>query len=164
MKANDTLAACASAMWNFLRYSQTILKYQTLKNVDIQVPGRSQGLLYKHLRPSLINSFINSLIHPLLKIFLWRRHMEIVKNVASSHKTNILEFFLYILSLDGHHNCCIGSKVTSILLNGWILPTVHQEGSASAAFAAIFFCIQLIAFTLCTSQEHFCNSSFLSMI
>ena len=29
----------------------------------------------------------------------------------------------FILNPDGHQNCCIGSKVTPILLNGWVLPT-----------------------------------------
>ena len=69
--------------------------------------------------------------------------MQLVKNVASSHKTNLLEFILYNLSLEGHQNCCIGSKVTSILLNGWILPTVHQEGYAPAAFAAVFLLLYI---------------------
>ena len=39
-------------------------------------PGWSQGLLYKHLRHSLINW----LIHPLVKISLWRRHALTVQS------------------------------------------------------------------------------------
>ena len=31
-------------------------------------------------------------------------------------------FFLEILNPEGHPNCFTGSKVTAILLNGWILP------------------------------------------
>ena len=46
-----------------------------------------------------------------------------VKNGASSHKINYIDIFLEILNLEGHQNRCIGSKVTAILLNGWILPT-----------------------------------------
>ena len=46
-----------------------------------------------------------------------------VKNGASSHKTNYIDIFSEILNLGGHQNCCIGSKVTAILLNGLILPT-----------------------------------------
>ena len=46
-----------------------------------------------------------------------------VKNGASSHKTNYIDIFSEILNLEGHLNRCIGSKVTAILLNGWILPT-----------------------------------------
>jgi hypothetical protein len=46
-----------------------------------------------------------------------------VKNDASSHKTNYIEIFSDILNPEGHQNRCISSKVTEILLNGWILPT-----------------------------------------
>ena len=35
---------------------------------------------------------------------------------ASSHKV------LEILNIAGHQNCITGSRVTTILLNGWILP------------------------------------------
>ena len=42
---------------------------------------------------------------------------------ASSRKTNYIDFFSEILNLAGHLNCCISSKVTTILLNGWIFPT-----------------------------------------
>ena len=67
-------------------------------------PGKAR-LLYKHLR------------HPLVKISLRRRHAPTVKNGASSHNTKYINIFLEILNLEGHHNCCIGSKVTVILLN-----------------------------------------------
>ena len=40
----------------------------------------------------------------------------------------MLQFFLEILNLEGHPNRITGSKVTAILLNGWILPI----GEASA--------------------------------
>ena len=46
-----------------------------------------------------------------------------VKNGASSHKTNYIDIFSDILNPEGHQNRCIGSKVTAILLNGWNLPT-----------------------------------------
>ena len=36
---------------------------------------------------------------------------------------NYIDIFSEILNLEGHQNCRIGSKVTAILLNGWILPT-----------------------------------------
>ena len=38
-------------------------------------------------------------------------------------KQIILTFFKEILNLEGNQNCCIGSKVTAILLNGWIFHT-----------------------------------------
>ena len=34
----------------------------------------------------------------------------------------MLQFVLEILNLEGHQNCITGSRVTVILLNGWILP------------------------------------------
>ena len=46
-----------------------------------------------------------------------------VKNGASCHKTNCIDIFSEILNPEGHQNCCIVSKVTTILLNGGILPT-----------------------------------------
>ena len=41
-------------------------------------------------------------------------------NGAFSHKTNYFDFFPQIQNLEGHQNCCVGSKVTAILLNVWI--------------------------------------------
>ena len=65
---------------------------------------------------------IKWLSNPLVKIYLRRRHAQTVKNGASSHKTTCIDIFSKILNLEGHLNSCIGSKVTAILLNGWILP------------------------------------------
>ena len=74
----------------------------------------------------VINWFIDSLICPLVKLSLRRRHAQMVKNGASSHKTNFID---KIINLEGHLNHCSGSKVTAIiLLKGWILPI----GGASA--------------------------------
>ena len=42
---------------------------------------------------------------------------------AFSHKIIYVTFFLEILNLKGHLNPITGSKVTAILLNGWILPS-----------------------------------------
>ena len=42
---------------------------------------------------------------------------------ASSHEKNHTTIFSEILSCEGHLNSCVGSQVTAILLNGWILPT-----------------------------------------
>ena len=46
-----------------------------------------------------------------------------------------------ILNLEGHLNRCIGSKVTAILLNGWILPTggVASGRDCPEAYAAVLF-------------------------
>ena len=45
-----------------------------------------------------------------------------VENGASSHN-NQIDIFSDILNPEGYQNCFIGSKVTAIMLNGWILPT-----------------------------------------
>ena len=67
-------------------------------------------------------------------------------NGVSSHKTNYIEHFPEVLCLEGHLNCYIGSKVTAILLNGWILPTsgaasgrVCPEACAAGLFLHIYF-------------------------
>ena len=39
----------------------------------------------------------------------------------------VLPVIKHFLNLKGHQNCCIDSKVTAILLNGSILPTVTGE-------------------------------------
>ena len=69
------------------------------------------------------SSLIDSLSDHLVKTSLQCRHARIGKNGAFSHKTNYIDIFAEILNLEAHLNRCIGSKVTVILLNGWILPT-----------------------------------------
>ena len=49
-------------------------------------------------------------------------------NRACLLKLDYIKIFFEILYLEGHPNCITGSKVTAILLNGWILPI----GGASA--------------------------------
>ena len=50
-----------------------------------------------------------------------------VEDGAFSHRIYVI-IFREILNLEGQTNCITGSKVTEILLNGWILPI----GGASA--------------------------------
>ena len=45
-----------------------------------------------------------------------------VEDGAFSHKIDFATLFLEILNLEGHQNRITGSRVTAILLNGWILP------------------------------------------
>ena len=47
---------------------------------------------------------------------------------AFSHKIQYVAIFSETPNLEGHRNCIAGSRVTAILLNGWILPI----GGASA--------------------------------
>ena len=65
-----------------------------------------------------------------MKISLRRRHAQMVRNGAFSHKIDYITIFLEILYLEGHQNCITGSRVTAILLNGWIF-TIEQSGEAS---------------------------------
>ena len=51
-----------------------------------------------------------------------------VKNGAFSHKLDYNTIFSKILNLQVQPNCITGSRVTAILLNGWILAV----GGASA--------------------------------
>ena len=65
-----------------------------------------------------------------MKISLQRRHAPMVGNGALSHKIDYITIFLETLNLEGHQNCITGSRVTAILLNGWIFP-IGQSGEAS---------------------------------
>ena len=51
-----------------------------------------------------------------------------VEDGAFSQKIDYVTILKEILNFGGHPNCIAGSKVTAILLNGWILPL----GGASA--------------------------------
>ena len=79
---------------------------------------RSQWLLYKQPRDSLINS----VSQPFPLTALWRRHAPTVRDSSSSYK---IDFFIVIknfLNPEGHQNSISGLKVTAILLKGWIWP------------------------------------------
>ena len=53
-----------------------------------------------------------------------------VRNGAFSHKIDYITIFLEIHNLEGHQTPMTGSRVTAILLNGWIIP-IGQSGEAS---------------------------------
>ena len=57
-----------------------------------------------------------------MKISLRRRHAQSFTNGASNHETNYIDIFSEILNPEGHQNRISVSKVTAILLKGWILP------------------------------------------
>ena len=63
-----------------------------------------------------------------------------VEDGAFSRKQIILQFFKEILKLEGHQNRITGSKVTAILLTGWILPIGGaSSGSLQPAQQAGFY-------------------------
>ena len=108
----------------------------------ISRPWQSQGLLYKHLRHSLINWFSWSWF---VKITLQRPYAQIVDDCASSHKINYVNIFSQIRNLEGHLHRFIGSKVTAILVNGGILPT---GGVASRRVCACIYTLYIYFFSL----------------
>ena len=64
-----------------------------------------------------------------VKIFLRHCHALMVEDGAFSNKIDYsTKKSFQILNLEEHPNCTIGSRVTAILLNWWILPI----GGASA--------------------------------
>ena len=63
-----------------------------------------------------------------MKISLRRPHALMVEDGAFNHMIDYITIFWEILNLEGHPNRITGSRVTAILLNGWILPI----GGASA--------------------------------
>ena len=74
-----------------------------------------------------------------------RSNAQTIKNGTSSHKKNYIDI-CQIVNLEGHQNCCIGSKVTVIFADSvdfaywWTkLVEFHREGSAPAAWAAGLF-------------------------
>ena len=78
-----------------------------------------------------------------MKISLRHRHAQMIGDGAFSHKIDRFKKMLEILNITGHQNRIIDSKVTAILLNGWVLPfgELHRKGFAPAACAGagIFF-------------------------
>ena len=87
-------------------------------------PGRSQGLLYKHL----CRWFSRWVIQPFPPTALQLYHAQTVWDSSSSYKIDYIIVIKTFLNPDGHQNCITGSKVTAILLKWWILPI----GGASA--------------------------------
>ena len=69
-----------------------------------------------------------------------------VTDSAFSHKIDYVTIFQDILYLEGHPNRITSSKVTAILLNGWILPIGGASSgrvcdSAPTAFAVGLFLV-----------------------
>ena len=63
--------------------------------------------------------------HPFPPTALQRRHAQTVRDNSSSYK---LDYVTTFLNPKGHQNPINGSKVTAILLKGWVSPV----GGASA--------------------------------
>ena len=70
-----------------------------------------------------------------------------VEDSAFSHKIDYVNFLKEILNLKGHLICITGSRVTVILLNGWILPI----GGASAVGCRRSLGLPRLVFETCQS-------------
>ena len=74
-----------------------------------------------------------------MKISFWRRHPLTVADGAFNHEIDYVTIFYEILIHEGYPNRITCSKVTAILLNGWILPTGGASSGRIAACAAGLF-------------------------
>ena len=62
------------------------------------------------------------MIYPFPPTALLRHHAQTVRYNSSSHKIHYVMVIKTFLNPEGHHNRINGSKVTVILLKGWLLP------------------------------------------
>ena len=106
-------------------------------------PGQSQGLLYKQL----CNWLIQSVTNPFPPTASGRRHAQTVRDRTSSYKIDQILVTKNILNPEGHQNHNIGSKVTAILLKGWILPI---GGVSSGRVCACSPCSRLATIQPCS--------------
>ena len=81
-------------------------KIQQKKNHDFQQPSEY---------------FINSVSQSVIQLALRRRHAKMVRDSTSSYKIDYVIVIKNFLNPKGHQNPISGSKVTAILLKGWIL-------------------------------------------
>ena len=82
-------------------------------------PGEARGC---STNTFVINSFINSVSQPFPPTALRRRHAQTVRDSSSSYKIDYVIVIKTYLNPEGHQNRISGSKVTAILLKGWVLP------------------------------------------
>ena len=88
-----------------------------------------------------------------MKISLQRRHALKVADSAYSHEIDYVTIFEEILNPEGHPICTYGSKVTAILLNGWILPIVGASSGMVCACRLVFKALATVGgvgVSLCT--------------
>ena len=118
----------SGASWNLLKISDISWCFIVLPNdcCCFLTPlynfcsrhGRSQGLIYKQPRHSLINWFSE----PFPPTALRRRHAQTVRDSTLSYKIGYVIVIKTFLNPEGHQNPISGPKVKDILLKGWILP------------------------------------------
>ena len=82
-------------------------------------PGEARGCSKNSL---VIDSSIHSFSQPFPPTALRHHHAQTVRNTTSSYKIDYVIVMKNFLIPEGHHNPISGSKVTAILLKGWIYP------------------------------------------
>ena len=87
--------------------------------------GKARGCSINSL---VIHSFINWVRNHFPPTALRRHHAQTVRDSSSSYKIDYVIVIKTFLNPEGHQNLINGSKVTAILLKGWISPV----GGASA--------------------------------
>ena len=92
-----------------------------------------------------------------MKISSRRHHALTVADSAFSHKIDYVTIFKEILNPEGHQNRITDTKVTAILLNGWILPigetSSGRVGSCSLRSRLVFFVSHLISLSYFISRH-----------
>ena len=88
-------------------------------------PGEARGCSINSL---VIHSFSERVSQPFPPTAWRRRHAQTVRVSTSSYKIDYVIMIQNFLNPKGHQNASSGSKVTAILLKGWIWPI----GGASA--------------------------------
>ena len=71
-----------------------------------------------------------------------------VEDEAFSHKNRLCYYFQGILNPEGNQNCNTGSKVTAILLNGWIFPIGGASAMKGMGLRLVFYSETISGFCL----------------
>ena len=94
-------------------------------------PTRAKSGAALQTASSLIHYFINSFSNPSVPTTLWRRYTQTVRDRSSMYKLGYVIGIKNFFNPEGHQNCISGSKVTAILLKGWILPIAGASAGES---------------------------------
>ena len=103
--------------FNFLHVFDCPCKFCHIFYLFLADPGKARGCSKNSL---VIHQIIHLVSQPFPPTALRRRHATTVRDSSSSYKIN---YFIVIQNLQnpkGHQNLISGSKVTAILLKGWI--------------------------------------------
>ena len=123
----------------------SIVLFYSLQSTFLADPGKARGCSINSL---VTDSLIQSVREPFPPTALRRRHAKTVRDRYSSYFIVIKNF----LNPEGHQNPISGSKVTNILLKGWILPiggTSAGEGlPCSLRSKLVFNIVYNIQFTI----------------